>query len=164
MRSSFSYLASVVFFARSRDVQILRRVVIDLREDEVVVGVLRIVLDGALIDDGIGVLGISGDPGSEEEPPRVINQSPAGDQHDCDRDDLSRPRVDLNFPVADQRVAMGTHFKSGAGPMYSARGRIKRLLEYCSRIWAVQPDMRLTAKNGVNRSIGIPLTKYVLAE
>ncbi len=52
----------------------------------------------------------------------------------------------------------GTHFRSGAGPRYSARGRISRLLEYCSRMWAVHPDIRLTAKNGVNISIGMPIT------
>jgi integrase/recombinase XerD len=28
--------------------------------------------------------------------------------------------------------------------MYSARGRMSRLLAYCSRTWAVQPDIRLT--------------------
>src|SRR5437867_12654745 len=56
------------------------------------------------------------------------------------------------------RWLTGTHFKSGADPMYSARGRMRRLFEYCSKKWAVQPDMRLTAKNGVKRSIGIPIT------
>src|SRR5436305_12184833 len=32
------------------------------------------------------------------------------------------------------------------GPTYSARGRIRRLLAYCSRMWAVQPVTRLQAK------------------
>ena len=54
------------------------------------------------------------------------------------------------------RSAIGTHFCPTAGPRYSARGRISRLLAYCSRMCAVQPDMRLTAKIGVNRSTGIP--------
>ena len=36
-----------------------------------------------------------------------------------------------------------------AGPVYSARGRIKRLFAYCSSTCAVQPLMRLTAKIGV---------------
>ena len=52
----------------------------------------------------------------------------------------------------------GIHLSSGDGPAYSARGRISRLFAYCSRICAVHPDIRLTAKNGVNRSIGMPLT------
>ncbi len=38
--------------------------------------------------------------------------------------------------------------------MYSARGRIKRLWRYCSSTCAVQPDMRLTAKIGVNKIDG----------
>src|SRR5947207_3438814 len=46
------------------------------------------------------------------------------------------------------RWLTGTHFNVGSGPLYSARGRISRLFEYCSRMWAVHPDMRLTAKNG----------------
>ena len=32
--------------------------------------------------------------------------------------------------------------------MYSALGRINLLLAYCSRMWPVQPEMRLTAKIG----------------
>src|SRR5688572_615888 len=63
-----------------------------------------------------------------------------------------------NADILNYRCETGTHFKSGGGPIYSARGRIRRLLEYCSRMCAVQPDMRLTAKNGVNRSIGMPIT------
>ena len=46
---------------------------------------------------------------------------------------------------------IGTYFCI-PGPVYSARGRIKRLFEYCSRICAIQPDTRETAKIGVNKS------------
>src|SRR5262245_46498122 len=76
---------------------------------------------------------------------------------------LARPswRVSRRYCEVTARPHLwltGTHLRSGAGPMYSARGRMRRLLEYCSRTCAVQPDIRLTAKKGVNRSIGIPLT------
>src|SRR5579875_3374738 len=57
---------------------------------------------------------------------------------------------------AQVRASIGTHSRPLGTPSYSARGRIKRLLLYCSRMWAVQPDMRLTAKIGVKRSTGIP--------
>src|SRR5215831_6806834 len=93
----------------------------------------------------------------EKEPPCSIDERSAGDENERDRDNFPRPRVDLDFPVFDQRAVSGTHFRSGSGPRYSARGRMSRLFEYCSRTCAVQPDIRLTAKNGVNRSIGIPL-------
>ena len=46
------------------------------------------------------------------------------------------------------------------GPTYSALGRIRRLSSYCSRICAVQPDTRLIAKIGVNRSRGISSAVY----
>ena len=50
----------------------------------------------------------------------------------------------------------GTNVLRIRGPVYSARGRISRLFAYCSSTCAVQPEMRLTAKIGVNRSIGMP--------
>ena len=53
------------------------------------------------------------------------------------------------------RWSMGTKTRF-RGPTYSARGRINRLSAYCSSTWADHPLMRLTAKTGVNRSIGIP--------
>ena len=51
-----------------------------------------------------------------------------------------------------------------SGPMYSARGRISLLFAYCSSTCAVQPEIRLTAKIGVNRSMGMPSAWYVVAE
>ena len=54
------------------------------------------------------------------------------------------------------RCSSGTHCCGTGGPVYSARGRISRLLAYCSRTWAVQPDVRLTAKIGVYSATGIP--------
>src|SRR5581483_4285110 len=47
-----------------------------------------------------------------------------------------------------------------AGPRYSARGRIRRLLPYCSRMWAVQPAVRPTAKTAAKRSGGMPSRSY----
>src|SRR5262245_19007539 len=52
--------------------------------------------------------------------------------------------------------ATGRYRCGYSGPMYSARGRIRRLLAYCSSTCAVQPEIRLTAKIGVNRSTGMP--------
>ena len=37
------------------------------------------------------------------------------------------------------------------GPMYSARGLIRRLSAYCSRMWASHPGALPTAKTGVKR-------------
>src|SRR5215470_1510675 len=62
------------------------------------------------------------------------------------------------------RASTGTYLWGYSGPMYSARGRMRRLLLYCSRTWAVQPEMRLTAKMGVNRSVSMPSAWYVEAE
>src|SRR5262249_3542477 len=41
-------------------------------------------------------------------------------------------------------------------PLYSPRGRIQPVFGYLLGLWAVQPDMRLTANTGVNRSTGMP--------
>ncbi len=54
------------------------------------------------------------------------------------------------------RSEIGTQGWPTGLPVYSARGRIRRLLRNCSSTCAVHPDMRLTAKIGVNRSIGMP--------
>ena len=43
-----------------------------------------------------------------------------------------------------------------AGPEYSERGRIRRLLACCSMTWAAQPATRLIAKIGVKRSVAMP--------
>ena len=55
------------------------------------------------------------------------------------------------------RCSIGT-YSVFLGPTYSARGRISRLLEYCSSTWAVQPEARLQAKIGVSISMGMPMT------
>ena len=47
------------------------------------------------------------------------------------------------------RCSSGTQGCGTGGPVYSARGRIRRLFANCSRTCAVQPDVRLTAKIGV---------------
>jgi hypothetical protein len=44
----------------------------------------------------------------------------------------------------------------GAGPTYSARGRINRLSAYCSRMWAHHPATRPVANTEVQRSSGRP--------
>ena len=54
------------------------------------------------------------------------------------------------------RWSIRTYLRLG-GPVYSDSGRMRRLLAYCSRSWAVQPAIRLIAKSGVNWSIGIPI-------
>src|SRR5262249_24552608 len=53
------------------------------------------------------------------------------------------------------RSDIGTHLRP-RGPTYSARGLIRRLLANCSRTCAVQPEIRLQAKIGVNKSVGMP--------
>ena len=56
--------------------------------------------------------------------------------------------LSLNFrSVLASTLSMDESLRVRIGK--SARGRISRLLAYCSRICAVQPDMRLTAKTGV---------------
>src|SRR5215203_4212323 len=47
------------------------------------------------------------------------------------------------------RCSSGRKVCGYGGPRYSVRGRISRLLLYCSRQCAVQPEIRLTAKIGV---------------
>ena len=74
----------------------------------------------------------------------------------CQTTHLPIASSDVRPIYSAYRLSIGAHFKPTAGPMYSARGRMSLLLEYCSRMCAVQPDMRLTAKKGVNKSIGIP--------
>ncbi len=61
-------------------------------------------------------------------------------------------------PLQPYRCSMGTQGCPTGGPTYSERGRISRLLAYCSRKCAVQPVIRLIANTGVNRSMGIPST------
>ena len=56
------------------------------------------------------------------------------------------------------RFSIETQGCPTGGPTYSERGRIRRLLAYCSRKCAVQPVIRLMANTGVNRSMGIPST------
>src|ERR1700738_4378071 len=46
--------------------------------------------------------------------------------------------------VAYPRAAMGIQCWGYSGPMYSARGRMRRLSSSCSITWAAQPEMRLT--------------------
>src|SRR5437667_11259663 len=62
------------------------------------------------------------------------------------------------------RASRGTYRCGYSGPTYSARGRMRRLFAYCSSTCAVHPEIRLTAKIGVKRSIGIPSAWYVDAE
>src|SRR5690625_2943766 len=60
------------------------------------------------------------------------------------------------FPsLCRYRCSTGTKVRS-FGPTYSARGRMSRLSANCSNTWAVQPDTRLNAKIGVNKSVGMP--------
>ena len=54
-----------------------------------------------------------------------------------------------------QRSAIATNARTGS-PMYSLSGRMSRLSACCSMTCAVQPAIRLTAKTGVNRSVGMP--------
>src|SRR5581483_877032 len=54
------------------------------------------------------------------------------------------------------RWSMGTYRPGYSGPMYSARGRMRRLSSSCSITWAVQPLMRETANTGVKRSTSMP--------
>src|SRR5208283_4540419 len=81
--------------------------------------------------------------------PKPLAEGIASDCNSATR----RPRQAL---AAYGLSAIGTHSWPSGAPVYSARGRISLLFRYCSRIWAVQPDMRLTANTGVNRSTGMP--------
>src|SRR5579872_6940832 len=68
----------------------------------------------------------------------------------------TKPRSEDLRPARDavsQRDSKATKRCGYSGPMYSARGRMRRLFAYCSRTCAVQPDTRLTAKIGVKSSI-----------
>jgi len=47
------------------------------------------------------------------------------------------------------RSSIGIQWAGYTGPMYSARGRMRRLSSNCSMTWAAQPAMRLMAKMGV---------------
>src|SRR5882724_27445 len=51
--------------------------------------------------------------------------------------------------------SIGTNGR-GSGPMYSAVGRISRLLPRCSIMWADHPDVRAITKSGVNIGVGTP--------
>src|SRR5712691_1444144 len=53
------------------------------------------------------------------------------------------------------RCSIGTNGR-GSGPIYSAVGRISRLLPRCSIIWADHPDVRAITKSGVNIGVGTP--------
>ena len=44
----------------------------------------------------------------------------------------------------------------GAGPTYSAVGRINRLSPRCSMMWAAQPVIRDATNRGVNIDVGMP--------
>ena len=50
------------------------------------------------------------------------------------------------------------------GPLYAARGRIRRLSAHCSSKCALHPVTRAMAKIGVKRSIGMPSVPYTEAE
>src|SRR5215471_11905767 len=98
-----------------------------------VIGVFGVVFNCLLVNGGIVRVG-SGDPRGKKQPPGPVDQDSTAYKNQRNRDNFSRPGIDLDFPALDQRAVSGTHFKSGAGPMYSARGRINRLFEYCSRM------------------------------
>ena len=58
--------------------------------------------------------------------------------------------------LSQLRLSMGNQSWC-SGPVYSALGRIIRLLARCSFTWAVQPDTRDITKMGVNNSVGMPM-------
>lgn len=67
------------------------------------------------------------------------------------------PRADARRRAAKparQRCPIGVYSR-GAGPLYSASGRMRMLLSTCSSIWAVQPGTRPIANSGTNRSRGM---------
>src|SRR5262249_53298585 len=86
-----------------------------------------------------------------------VRNGPGEPAEPGDNGQTSRRRV-------SQRASSATHGCGTGGPVYSARGRISRLFAYCSRTCAVQPEVRLTAKIGVNSSIATPSAWYVVAE
>lgn len=87
----------------------------------------------------------------------ILGKSLLGPNHFVNSENEARPRVRGGLQCGwDQRFSSG-RYSSFSDPVYSARGRIIRLCSNCSRIWAVQPEIRETAKIGVNRSMGIPI-------
>lgn len=56
----------------------------------------------------------------------------------------------------DQRCSSGTNARCST-PVYSALGRMMRLLARCSKTWAVQPLVREQTKIGVNSLVGMPM-------
>ena len=60
------------------------------------------------------------------------------------------------LPRSDQRWAIGTTLRC-SGPMYSALGRMIRLLLRCSNTWDAQPVTREQTKIGVNSLVGMPM-------
>jgi hypothetical protein len=71
----------------------------------------------------------------------------------CGRNDSLRADAALSMSRLQgetrlYRSAIGM-YRTSRAPMYSARGRINLLSAYCSRMWPVQPLMRLMAKIGV---------------
>src|SRR5262249_61705114 len=82
-------------------------------------------------------------------------------------DEEFRPRRHLQPTNPPRKPVSSTRYRRSIGtydwrpgPVYSARGRMSRLLACCSRTCAAQPTTRLMAKIGVNWSVGIPIVLY----
>src|SRR5262249_1574253 len=85
--------------AGARSVQVFGRVVVDMSKSEVVVGVLRVVFDGAFVDCGVGLV-VSSNPGGKKKPPCAVDDGPADYEDESDRNELARPGRELDFPVS----------------------------------------------------------------
>ena len=96
---------------------------------------------------------------------RSVTDSPHTPSNRTARPDITHPPGHLLFALRLRyfRWSSGTYLAGYSGPMYSARGRMRRLSSCCSITCADQPEIRLIAKIGVNRSMSIPGV-YVEAE
>ena len=60
-------------------------------------------------------------------------------------------------PVTERCARAGT--ARGSTPVYSALGRMMRLLARCSNTWDAQPVTREQTKIGVNSLVGMPMKR-----
>ena len=93
---------SFILFAGPGNIQVLRRIVVNLSQEEVVVRICRVVFDGFLINCRIrSVHVVACDPRGEKEPPRVIHQSSARHDDQGDGHEFTRPGGEQNFAAFD---------------------------------------------------------------
>ena len=71
--------------------------VVDLSEDEMIIGVFRIVTNGTLVNRGIE-RAVSRYPCSDEQIPSPVDENTGSDQNQKNRCKFFRDTIDLDFP------------------------------------------------------------------